>query len=68
MDKVEFMCWDCNKKFVIQYNEIADLKECKCKHCNSDNIFIQKFIFEKPPKKTELRFGERGCGTNGRFK
>lgn len=68
IDKVNFTCEDCKRKFKVEYKEIADLQDLKCKFCKSKNIFITDFIYEKQPDRTPIKLGDRGCGTPGRFK
>lgn len=68
IDKIEFVCDNCNKKFIVIYKEIADLQGLVCKFCKSDKLFIKEFIYEKEPDRTPIKLGDRGCGTPGRFK
>jgi DNA-directed RNA polymerase subunit RPC12/RpoP len=68
MDKAEFVCEDCNKKFIVHYKEIADLQGAKCKFCKSKDIFLRKIVYEKEPDRKPIQLGDRGCGTPGRFK
>jgi DNA replicative helicase MCM subunit Mcm2 (Cdc46/Mcm family) len=68
MDKVLFYCYECEHKFEVKYKEIADLPSTKCPKCKSENIFIQKFIYDKEPDRSPIKLGDRGCGTPGRFK
>ena len=67
MNKVEVYCSDCNKKYVVNFKEISELYQKKCKYCKSDNIFYREFKFEEPIDKKQIKFGDRGCGTPNRF-